>query len=147
MYDADIDSYKIVNKGEKEIKLNGEGELKPISDTVGEYSADISQRLSKIIKDLNEAFGTEFTEDDKVFLSRVKDHLMANTDLLEKIQNNSKQNVKAIFDEYFNQEMTKLLHSNMTFYKRIVDNDKLRTQLKTALLELVYFEYRKNKKE
>jgi hypothetical protein len=48
--------------------------------------------------------------------------------------------VKVVFEKYFNEEMTKLLNSNMKFYKKLVDNDKLRNRLKTALFEMVYFE-------
>src|SRR3989338_863794 len=99
--DVDIDSYKIVNKGKKEIKLYGEGELKPISAGVGEYAPDINIKLSKILKDLNDAFGTDFTDDDKVFLGRVKDNLLENKDLLNKMEHNSKENVKAVFDKFF----------------------------------------------
>lgn len=143
--DVDMDSYKIVNKGEKEIKLQSEGELKPITAGVGEFAPDINTKLSKILQALNDAFGTDFTDDDKVFLGRVKDNLLENKELLEKMEHNSKENVKAIFDKYFNQEMTDLLNSNMNFYKRIVDNDKLKTKLKTALFDLMYYEFNKLK--
>ncbi|MEK6828018.1 MAG: DEAD/DEAH box helicase family protein, partial [Nanoarchaeota archaeon] len=145
--DVDIDSYKIVNKGKKEIKLYGDGELKPISAGVGEYAPDINIKLSKILKDLNDAFGTDFTDDDKLFLGRVKDNLLENKELLNKMEHNSKENVKAVFDKYFNQEMTKLLNSNMKFYKRLVDNEKLKTKLKSAIFDLLYFEYNKKKKD
>jgi type I restriction enzyme, R subunit len=145
--DVDIDSYKIVKKGMKEITLNANGELKPLSSGAAGYTPESSEKLSKIVKELNEAFGTDFTDDDKVFLGRVKDNLLENKDLINKIENNSKQNVKAIFDKFFNDEMTKLLNSNMKVYKRIVDNDKLRNKLKTALFDLVYFEYNKKKRD
>jgi type I restriction enzyme R subunit len=145
--DVDMDSYKIVSKGKKEIKLQSEGELKPISAGVGEYAPDVNTKLSKILKDLNDAFGTDFTEDDKVFLGRVKDNLLENKELLNKMEHNSKENVKAIFDKYFNQEMTRLLNSNMKFYKRLVDNEKLKKKLKTALFDLMYFEFNKYKKK
>lgn len=147
LQDVDIDSYKIVKKGKKEIKIESEGELKPISAGVGEYAPDINTKLSKIIKDLNDAFGTDFTDDDKIFLGRVKDNLLENKELLSKMEHNSKENVKAVFDKYFNQEMNKLLNSNMNFYKRIVDNEKLRKILKTALFDLLYFEFNKYKKK
>ena len=39
--------------------------------------------------------------------------------------------------------MTELLNSNMDFYKRVVDNDKLRNTLKLALFELLYEDYPK----
>jgi len=144
LQDVDIDSYKIVKKGKKEITLYPEGDLVPIYGTVGESQPEITyEKLSKIIKDLNDAFGTKFTDDDKVFLGRVKDNLLDNKELINKMEHNSRENVKAVFDKYFNQEMNKLLNSNMNFYKRIVDNEKLRKQLKLALFDLLYFEYNK----
>jgi type I restriction enzyme, R subunit len=145
--DIDMDSYKIVNKGEKEIKLKSDGELKPISAGVGEFAPDINTKLSKILQLLNDAFGTDFTDDDKVFLGRVKDNLLENKDLLNKMEHNSKENVKAVFDKYFNKEMTGLLNSNMKFYKRLVDNEKLKSKLKTALFDLMYYEFNKIKKD
>ena len=63
------------------------------------------------------------------------------------MEHNSKENVKAVFDKYFNQEMTGLLKSNMKFYKRLVDNEKLKKKLKSALFDLMYFEFNKIKKE
>ena len=143
--DVDMDSYKIVNKDETAIPLVGEGELKPISEGVGGYNPDEKSRLSKIIEDMNDAFGTDFTDDDKVFLERVKDNLLENEELLNKMEHNSPENVKAVFDKYFNEEMTHLLKSNMNFYKRVVDNEKLRDKLKAELFKLLYLEYEKEK--
>ena len=37
--------YQIVNKGKKEIKIESEGELKPISAGVGEYASDINAKV------------------------------------------------------------------------------------------------------
>ena len=145
--DVDIDSYKIVKKGKREIKIESEGELKPISASVGEYAPDINAKLSKIIKDLNDAFGTDFTDDSKVFLGRVKDSLLEDKELKNKIEHNSKENVKVIFPKYLDRELSKLLHNNMNFYKRIVDNEELRKKIESALFELVYFEFNKYEKK
>jgi type I restriction enzyme R subunit len=141
LQDVDIESYKVVNKGQKEIKLTANGELKPISATVGKLSEEIKEKLSRIIKELNEAFGTDFNDDDRVFLSRIKDNLLENKDLQNKLEHNSRENVKIVFDKFFNEEMTKLLNSNMKFYKRLVDNEKLKEKLKSALFDVVYTEY------
>ena len=147
LQDVDIDSYKIVDKGKKEIYLTSSGELEPISSRVGEFGPEFNEALSKIIKDLNDAFGTNFTDDDKVFLGRVKDNLMENKELINKMEHNSKENVKAVFDKYFNQEISKLLNGSMNFYKRIVDNVKLRKRLKADIFDLLYLEYNKMKKK
>lgn len=146
LQDVDMDSYKIVKKGEKEITLESDGKLKPITDTAATYRPETYEKLSKIVQELNDAFGTEFTDDDKVFLGRLRDNLMSNPDLLDKIEHNSKQNVLAIFDNFFDEEITKLLNGNMDFYKKIVDNDKLRTRVKSSLFDLIYFEYKKKRR-
>jgi type I restriction enzyme R subunit len=139
--DVDMDSYKITDKGETSIQLESDGELKPASNGAAAYQPDDQAKLSQIIKDLNDAFGTDFTEDDRVFLERVKANLLDNEDLVKKMEHNSPENVKAVFDKYFNKEMTGLLNSNMDFYKRVVDNDKLREKLKAALFDLLYEEF------
>ena len=147
LQDVDIDSYKIVDKGKSQIYLtSSEVELNPISSVVGEPSPEYNELLSKIIKDLNDAFGTNFTDDDKIFLGRVKDNLLENKELINKMENNSKENVKAVFPKYFNQELNKLLKSNMDFYKRIVDNEKLKERIKKDLFDILYSEYNKFKK-
>jgi hypothetical protein len=53
----------------------------------------------------------------------------------------------AVFDKFFSDEMTKLLNSNMKSYKRLVDNDKLREKLKSALFGDVYSEFWLRNKE
>jgi len=145
--DEDIDSYKIENKGKKEINLTGYGELKPISDVGGEPIPLYNEALSVIIKELNEAFGTDFTDDDKLFLVGIKNHLMENESLKNKIKSNSKQKVKVVFDNYFNEEMKTLLNNNIEFYKRIVDNEKLKNQLKSLLFDSVYNAFIKETKK
>jgi len=143
--DVDIGSYEPISKGQKEIKLQSEGELKPISAGAGEYVPDINAKLSKILKDINDAFGTDFTDDNKVFLSIVKDKLSKNEKLQNQMERNSKENVKAVFDGYFNEEMNTLLNSNMDLFKKLVDNEKLKTKIKSALFDLVYSEFDKKK--
>jgi len=135
--DVDIGSYKVVDKGMNPIDLSSDGKLKPPSSDAG-YSEDEKAKLSQIIKDLNETFGTYFTDDDKVFLERVKANLLDNDELVKKMELNSPENVRAVFDKYFEKEMRGLLNSNMDFYKRVADNDKLRDKLKLVLFELIY---------
>ncbi|VUT27034.1 MAG: hypothetical protein MASP_01842 [Candidatus Methanolliviera sp. GoM_asphalt] len=81
-------------------------------------------------------------------MGRVKNNLLDNKELMNRMEHNSKENVKVMYDNYyFDQEINKLLNSNMNLYKRIVDNEKLRKRLKTDLFDLLYFEYNKMKKK
>lgn len=141
--DVDMDSYKVVEGDGTSIDLSGGEGLKPPSGGDTGFREEEKAKLSQIIKDLNDAFGTDFTDDDRVFLERVKENLLSNDELVKKMEHNSPENVRAVFDKYFNQEMTGLLNSNMDFYKRVVDNDKLRDKLKLALFNLLYEEFGK----
>ena len=66
--------------------------------------------------------------------------MIKNEDLINKIQNNSKENVEAVFEKYFNKELSNLMEKNLEFFKRINDNEKLRNNLQTSLLDLLYKE-------
>lgn len=70
--DVDMDSYKIVDGGQQQFDLVGDEGLKPASNGNTGYQEEVKAKLSQIIIELNEAFGTDFTEDDKVFLEGVK---------------------------------------------------------------------------
>jgi|GEM_PF-4453199 len=52
--------------------------------------------------------------------------MLSNKDLTNKMEQNSRENVEAVFDSYFDSEMSGLLHNSMDLYKRVVDNDKLK---------------------
>jgi type I restriction enzyme R subunit len=144
LQDVQLNFYKTTNKGKKRIFLTSEGKIPPISDEAGEYHENGTEKLSKIIKDLNDAFGTNFTDNDRIYLYVVKSNLLKNNDLIKKIKNNSKQKVRAIFGKYFEEEMDALLNNNIGFYKKIVDNEKLRNEVRSALFELIYLDYSKN---
>ncbi|MCK9272671.1 DEAD/DEAH box helicase family protein [Candidatus Gracilibacteria bacterium] len=143
--DVDVDSYKIVNKGEKSISLEADGELDSMSSGGSGYIERNESELSVIIKSLNDTFGTDFTDEDKVFVSRMINNLRGNEDLVNKIKNNSKENVLAVFDNYFDNVMVEILDNNMGFYKKIVDNDKLKKTLKDNLFRVIYNENREKK--
>jgi len=137
---ADVDSYKLVNKWEQKIELISDGELKPLSSGWWWYIERVDEKLSTIIQKLNDSFSTDFWDDDKVFVGRMMDILKDNDELKKKFQNNSKDAVKSVFPEYFDDVMVDILTKNTNFYKKIVDNDVLKEKLKVMLFDLVYEE-------
>jgi type I restriction enzyme R subunit len=63
--DVDMDSYKVTEKGETSISLTAKGELFPITDKVGKFKEEEKAKLSKILKKLNDAFGTDFSDETR----------------------------------------------------------------------------------
>ena len=138
---VDMDSYKIDDSDEgSSITLMIAGELKPASPTGPRYEEDEKTPLSEIIDELNETFKTDFTEDDKVNFEQLFTKVLNNEELGEKVEHNSRENVEAIFDQYFDDAMNDLLDSHFNFYKKINDDENLKKQIKELLLKRVYDE-------
>lgn len=142
--DVDMDSYKIDDSDEgQSIGLNdGEGELKGMGTggATKTFTAEEKTRLSQIIETLNEAFATDFGEEDKLFLTQMADNMLSDEYLVNKVNENPKENVAAIFDKIFEKELVKIFESNFDFYNKITNNDQLRDRLKNDLLDYMYEE-------
>lgn len=140
--DVDMSSYKIDTRDEGSSIILGEGEgtLKPLSPTDSGYKLEEQTRLSQILKSLNEQFGTDFTEEDTLFVSQMTTNMLANDDLMNKVHNNPKENVAAIFDKFFMEELVNIYQNNESFYNKINKNEGLKERLRQDLLDLVYKE-------
>jgi len=141
LQDVDLDSYKIDTTDEgEEIPLVADSGIKSATDGVLTYKPEEKERLSDIIEELNEAFKTDFTEEDKVVIKRVKDKLQADEDLKQKIDNSPKSSIEEIFDEYFDEVLSEILTSNFNFFNKINSNEKLKKMLRRKLLDALYEE-------
>ena len=142
--DVDMDSYKIDTRDEGgAIPLSdNESELKAMGDGNGPGTFNLKEktRLSQIIETLNEAFATDFGEEDKLYVTQMVNNMMANEDFINKVKHNPQENVAAIFDKIFNKELVNIFMSNESFYNKISNNEQLRERLKQDLLDYVYEE-------
>lgn len=140
--DVDMDSYKIDTRSEGESIILGEDEgmLKPMSPSDPGYRPEEQTKLSQILEALNEAFATDFTDADRLMVSQITGNMLSNDDLMNKVRNNPKENVAAIFDKFFNKELVNIFNSNKSFYDKIITNDQLRERLEEDLLDLLYEE-------
>jgi type I restriction enzyme R subunit len=79
----DLEYFRIEKKFESQIKLDDlYGELEPISTVVSEpQPEEPTDLLSNIIKVLNESFGSDLTEEDKVKLEKINKQLLEDDEL------------------------------------------------------------------
>lgn len=142
--DVDMDSYKIDTTNEIEsINLNAFGELKPASSTEKYDIEEEYSKLSSIIESINEKFKTDFTDNDCLALKQLENNMKKNDELTNKINNNSKENVGAIFYRYFDKGLNEVMESNFALFKKINDNPELKKDLQIKLLDDIYYEYEK----
>ena len=78
--------------------------------------------LSRIIKDLNDRFGTDFTDEDKVFIQRLENQLGSSEALKAAIRTNVPENARLTFDRVVSDELQDMVDTNFKFYKRVTDD-------------------------
>jgi len=120
----DIDSYRIEKKGSGRIFLErGTTELEPMGPKGG-YTPpqEEVEPLSQIIYELNQRFGTDFTEEDKVFIKQLEEKLAGDGALEASIRVNPPENARLTFDYVVNDKLQEMIDSNFKFYKQITDD-------------------------
>jgi type I restriction enzyme R subunit len=118
----DMESYRIRQSWKGKIKLErGEGELEPIG-AKGELIPDELELLSQIIRELNERFGTDFTDEDKVFIQQLEERLVGDPALVASVRVNTPENARLTFDHVVTDRLQDMVDTNFKFYKRITDD-------------------------
>jgi type I restriction enzyme R subunit len=102
--------------------------LKPIS-ALGTWATREEERapLSEIIQYINEHYGTDFTEADKVryFAEDMERRLTDREGLrnaLDPAVNPSVENRKLAFGDFFSDTLEDMINTNLDIYKKIVDD-------------------------
>jgi type I restriction enzyme R subunit len=72
---VDMDSYRLQRTHNGSIAVErGSGRLKPMETQTTHTATEEQEPLSLIIEELNQRFGTDFTEVDKVFIRQLGEH-------------------------------------------------------------------------
>ncbi|MBI3761824.1 MAG: hypothetical protein HY260_08195 [Chloroflexi bacterium] len=120
-----METYRLQKTGSRKIKLErGNGELEPaqLKPTYAQLPEDI-EPLSRILQDLNERFGTNFTEQDRVFIEQLEAKLAEDAALDASVRVNTPDNARLTFDHVVNDRVQELIDTNFKFYKQITDDD------------------------
>ena len=138
--EAELDSYKIKYLYTQKLELQGgdssmEGMRPGDGITGGEDELDF---LSNIIKQLNDTFGIELTDDDKLDLDKMKEKVMANEELMEFFNpDNTRENIKEKFDHELDEELLTFISTKLDLYKKLTE-ERANTMLKRLWFNELY---------
>lgn len=138
--DVELDSYKIQHKYTKQLKLesaDGEQEGMKPSGAMGGIDDELDF-LTKIIKVLNDTYGIELNDEDKVEFKRMKKNIYSNAELMSFFnKGNSKDNIKDKFSEEVDSELLNFIDKKLDFYNKMTE-DKINTLFKTMWFNELY---------
>jgi len=94
--------------------------------------------LTKIIKVLNETFGLDLSDEDKVDFEKMKENIYANEELMTFFNDkNSKDNIKDKFEEEIDNELLNFINTKLDFYNKLTE-DKVNLMFKTLWFNDLY---------
>lgn len=121
---VNLDSLRIQMIGESNLSLEEKtGELEPISNEGGKGKDETPMELlSEIIKKVNETYGMELKDEDRITIDVVYQKLTQNEDLQKVfLGNNSPDVKKEELKRVFKDEMVDYTNDRMDFYKNVMN--------------------------
>ena len=133
----DIESYRINQTSKGSITLpRGTKEIEPIGPkeiyTLGQAELE---PLSQIIQELNEHFGTDFTEEDKLCIREIEQRLANNSALEASVRVNPPENARLTFDLVVNDLLQDMIDGHFKFYKHVNDDPEFAKTFLDLLFE------------
>lgn len=141
----DMETYKVQKKSETNIILeNQDGEIDPmgrgITKGVDGEELDV---LSKIIKEINDRYGTHFTDSDRVILNDLSNELLKSEVLQGSVKNNSQDAARLKFNELFQGQLIDMLDNHFNLYQKLDKNPELKRFVQERLFEFVIKKFNK----
>lgn len=135
----DMSTYKIAKTAEISVKLdNEEGKIDPMGKGGAKIQIeDEWDILSKIIKEINERYGTDFNDKDRVILNSITMRLLKSDTLQGSVMNNSKDSAKLKFNELFQNELVDMLDNHFSLYQKLDKSPELKKFVQERVFEYV----------
>lgn len=136
---VDMETYRIDKKVETNVRLDdAEGIIDPMGEGVGALQTEEERDvLSKIIKEVNERYGTTFNESDRVILNDLSKRLLESETLQGSVKNNSKDSAKLKFDQLFQDELVGVLDNHFSLYQKLDQNPELKKFVQERVFEFI----------
>lgn len=138
--EIDLDSYKLQHQFTTDLQLqSANAGMQGMNPGATVTPADEEYEwLEKIIKVLNDTFGMDISEEDKVELAKVKNNVFSNDELMSYFNNkNSKDNIKDKFSDTLDEEFLNFINGKLELYNKLTE-DKVNHMVKTMWFNEIY---------
>lgn len=123
--ESQLESYRVQYISTRNLELqSGDTEMKGMHPGEAQTTQDEEYDwLSNIIKVLNETFGIDLTDEDKVELNNLKNKVMGNDELMAFFNpQNSRDDVKSKFDEQVDTELLNFINTKFELYNKLTED-------------------------
>jgi type I restriction enzyme R subunit len=100
------------------------------------------ETLSSIVEQLNDRFGTDFTDTDKLLFDQFEAEWIADGELSDQAQSNTIENFALAFGPKFMSTIVTRMDANSEIFKKILDNDDFSEFVRDVYLKKFYEQLR-----
>lgn len=134
-----MEYYRLEKIASGSIELQKEdGELDGLTEAGIKRAKEEKAPLSQIINVLNDRFGTEFTEADRLFFDQMEADLILDVKLKEQAQANKIDTFKFAFEDLFLTKLIERMDQNQDIFEKILENKAFGGVVKELLMKSVY---------
>lgn len=127
-----------IAEGDLVLQVQGKHELDPVTEAGISREKEEKDKLSNIINLLNEKYGTDFTDADRLYFEQIEQALYENEELKIRARNNPIENFKYAFDEVFIQTLIDRMDANQEIFDKIMVNSEFKDDVKNWLTKKIY---------
>jgi type I restriction enzyme R subunit len=138
--EIDLDSYKLQHQFTTDLALQSQNTelqgMTPGGET--KKSDEEFEWLTNIIKVLNDTYGLDLKDEDKVEFERMRNNIYANNELMSFFNTqNSKDNIQDKFNEEIDNELLNFINTKLELYNKLSE-DKINLMFKTLWFNDIY---------
>ena len=135
-----LEYYRLQKASEGAIALEIQGEVgvPNITEAGIQRAKEEKAALSEIIDILNERFGTDFNNADKLFFDQIEEKLISDEKLQMQAKSNTIDNFKYGFDEAFLAKLIDRMEDNQGIFEKILDDKEFGEVVRKWMLNKVY---------
>lgn len=127
-----------IKEGSIDLVTGENGELDGLSEAGIKRAKEEKAALSEIIDVLNERFGTEFEEADRLFFEQIEAELMEDTTLQTQAKVNKLDTFKYAFEEMFIDRLIERMDQNQEIFEKILEDQSFGSLVKELMMKKVY---------
>lgn len=138
--DVALEYYRLqkMSDGDLVLAIQGEAGIRPLSEVGISREKEEKGKLSEIIQTLNDRFGTDFTEADKLFLDQIREECLNDETLQQQALNNTEENFMLGLRDKFQDKAIDRMDSNSVMFEKIMENKAMRNVIVASMAKELY---------
>lgn len=135
-----LEYYRLQKMSEVQINLDTDEKilLKPVTEAGMRKDKDDAIKLSELINLLNERFGTEFTDADRLFFEQIQQELINDENLQKQAASNQIDNFKYPFSDIYENKLIDRMEQNQEIFSKLMNDADFGQFVKMWMLKSVY---------